>query len=313
MNPANQRQALKEAAQWHARLCGNPCCAVTQAQWQAWCDADILNGWAWIQLEQLQASFHGVSGPLARHALAAGAIEPARRTVLKGLMLALGATGVAWTGCRNAPIWLAGTRTETGERRRITLDDGTRLSLNTRSAVDIQYNTEQRLITLRQGEIFVETAPDPRPMWVRSPHGAMRPLGTRFDVRLFPDHTKLVVVEHAVEVRNAATRQAVKVNEGMSLAFDNGVLPEPSIAELGMTEWNMGRLVFDDWRLDRALAELQRYRPGLLRCSDDIAGLRLSGVYPLDDSDSVLAAIAQALKLKIETRTRYWVTLTSLG
>ncbi|UPU94119.1 hypothetical protein M0766_06960 [Pseudomonas putida] len=75
----------------------------------------------------------------------------------------------------------------------------------------------------------------------------------------------------------------------------------------------MGRLVFDDWRLDRALAELQRYRPGLLRCSDDIAGLRLSGVYPLDDSDSVLAAIAQALKLKVETRTRYWVTFTSLG
>lgn len=313
MNPASQRQALKEAAQWHARLCGNPGCALIQAQWRVWCDADPVNSWAWVQLEQLQASLHGVSGPLARHALASGSVEPARRAVLKGLMLALGATGVAWTGYRNAPIWLADARTETGERRRVTLDDGTRLSLNTRSAVDIQYNTEQRLITLREGEIFVETATDPRPMWVRSPHGAMRPMGTRFNVRLYPDHTALTVVEHAVEVRNAATSHVVKVNAGMSLAFDNGVLPEPSVADLGMTEWNLGRLIFDDWRLDRALAELQRYRPGLLRCSDDIAGLRLSGVYPLDDSDSILASIAQALKLKIETRTRYWVTLTPLG
>jgi len=67
--------------------------------------------------------------------------------------------------------------------------------------------------------------------------------------------------------------------------------------------------VLDGWPLRRALAELQRYRPGVLSCSDDVAGLRLAGVYPLDDTDRALMAIAEALQLRISTWTRYWVRL----
>lgn len=310
MNPSTQRQALREAAQWDAKLRAAPDCPAQRAQWQAWHDHSPVHAWAWTCLGQLHSGLAGVPGPLARHALAAGRLEPARRTVLKGLVLGLGVAGVGWTGYRSSPAWLADARTATGERRSLTLDDGTRLTLNTASAVDIRYSTEQRLIVLLEGEIAVQTAADPRPLRVRTVHGDMRALGTHFNVRLDDQRTELTVIEHAVAVHNAATDHEVRVEAGMALAFDGGPLPVPRPADLGRTEWREGRLVLEDWPLRRALAELQRYRPGVLGCSDDIAGLRLSGVYPLDDTDRVLAAIAEALQLKITTWTRFWVRLT---
>lgn len=310
MNPAEQRQALREAAHWHARFHGAPDCPQNRAQWQAWLDQSPLHAWAWERLDQLQAGLVGVPGPLARHALKAGQIEPARRTVLKGLVLGLGVAGVGWTGYRQSPTWLADARTATGERRTLPLADGTRLMLNTASAVDIRYSAEQRLIVLVEGEIAVHTASDPRPLRVRTSHGDMRALGTHFTVRLQAGRTELTVIEHAVAVYNAATDHEVRVDAGMALAFDSGPLPEPRPADLARTEWREGQLVLDGWPLRRALAELQRYRPGVLSCSDEVAGLRLAGVYPLDDTDRALAAIAEALKLKVNTFTRFWIRLT---
>lgn len=309
MNPADQRQALREAAHWHARFLAAPDCAENRAQWQAWLDQTPLHGWAWGRLEQLQAGLAGVNGPLARHTLAAGQIGTGRRTVLKTVVLGVGLAGVAWTGYRNAPIWLADVRTATGERRSLTLQDGTRLTLNTASVVDIRYSADQRLIVLVEGEIAVHTAADARPLRVRTVHGDMRALGTDFTVRLHADCTELSVIEYAVAVHNAASAHEMRVEAGMVLAFDNGPLPEPRPADLARTAWRDGQLVLDGWPLRRALAELQRYRPGVLSCSDDVAGLRLAGVYPLDDTDRALVAIAEALQLKISTWTRYWVRL----
>lgn len=310
MNPSDQRQALREAAHWHARFHAAPECGQLRAQWQAWRDQSPVHGWAWERLEQLQAGLVGVPGPMARHALAAGQIEPARRTVLKGLVLGVGLAGVAWTGYRSSPTWLADARTATGERRTLTLADGTRLTLNTASAVDIRYSAEQRLIVLVEGEIAVQTASDQRPLRVRTVHGDMRALGTQFTVRLHADRTELTVIEHAVAVHNAASGYEVRVNAGMGLAFDSGPLPEPCPTDLARTAWREGQLVLDGWPLRRALAEIQRYRPGVLSCSDDVAGLRLAGVYPLDDTDRALAAIAEALHLKTSTFTRYWIRLS---
>lgn len=308
MNATEQRLALRDAAHWHARLGAAPGCAQTQQQWQAWHQQSALHQWAWQRLENLQAELQGLPGPLARRAMGAS-VQATRRTLLKGLVLGLGVSSLAWTGYRQSPIWLADQRTATGERRSLTLQDGTRLTLNTASAVDIRFDAGQRLIILRAGEILIETAKDSRPLKVRSAHGEMRALGTRFSVRQFDDHTELDVLEHAVAVRNTPNGEEVRVEAGMQLAFADGPLPAPQPADPSRSAWSQGRLVIDDWRLDRTLAELQRYRPGVITCADDIAGLRLSGTYPLDDTDRALAAIAQALPVRIETRTRYWVSI----
>ncbi len=71
--------------------------------------------------------------------------------------------------------------------------------------------------------------------------------------------------------------------------------------------WTRGMLVAVDWRLDDLLAELSRYRHGFLGCSPDIAGLRLSGTFLLDDTEGVLANLEDSLPVQVRRLTRYWV------
>ncbi len=313
MSPAGQRLALRDAAQWHARLGAAPGCPRTHEQWQAWHQQDALHQWAWQQLQAFHSGLCGVPSGLAQRTLATDLAQPARRTLLKGLLLGLGVSGLAWSGYRQSPLWLADQRTATGERRTLRLEDGTRLVLNTASAVDIRFDSQQRLILLRAGEILLETGKDPRPLKVRSAQGEMRALGTRFSVRQYDDLTELGVLEHAVAVRNRPEGVEVRVEAGMSLRFGDGPLPSPQPLDPNRAEWAQGRLVIDNWRLGEALDELQRYRPGVITCTDDVAGLRVSGAYPLDDTDRALAALAKVLPLRIDRRTRYWVRVRGLA
>lgn len=313
MTAVRQRQALRDAAQWCARLGADPDCQTTRQQWQAWHQHDAVNQWAWQRLEAFHAELSGVPAALAQRTLATAPLVPGRRTVLKGMLLGLGLSGLAWTGYRQTPLWLADVRTATGERRDLLLQDGTRLTLNTATAADIRYEANQRLIILRAGEIMLETGKDPRPLSVRSKHGDMRALGTRFSVRQLDELTQLDVIEQAVAVRNQAQAAPLRVEAGMSLRFGSGPLPTPQTLDPNRAEWVNGSLVIDNWPLKRVLNELQRYRPGFIECADDIAHLRLSGAYPLDDTTRALAAIAQVLPVRIETRTRYWVRVRGLG
>lgn len=311
MSLSDRHLALRAAAQWHAQLGAVPHCQATREQLQDWLQSDPLHPWAWQRVERLQSGLQGVSGGLARHTLGSDASASGRRALLKGMLFGLGTAGVAWSGYQRSPVWLADLRTGIGERRDLVLADGSRLFLNTDSAVDIRYDASQRLILLRAGEILVETASDSRPLSVRTPHGEMRALGTRFDVRLLAHHTRLTVLEHAVAVSNASLAGSVRVTAGMGLDFDDGPLPAPRAVDTGQSAWSQGRLVVDDWRLDRTLAELERYRRGFIRCDEAVAGLRVSGVYPLDDIDRTLRVIAQALKLDLHTRTRFWTRFSA--
>jgi transmembrane sensor len=73
--------------------------------------------------------------------------------------------------------------------------------------------------------------------------------------------------------------------------------------------WTHGLLVANEQRLDQVVAQLARYRQGWLRCAPSVSGLHVSGTFPLDDSDMALRALASSLPVRIEQRTRYWVTV----
>jgi transmembrane sensor len=70
-------------------------------------------------------------------------------------------------------------------------------------------------------------------------------------------------------------------------------------------------LYAEEMRLADMLAEVARYRSGVLRCDPAVAQLRVSGVFQLDDTDRILAVLAQTLPVRVDARTRYWVTVTS--
>lgn len=76
-------------------------------------------------------------------------------------------------------------------------------------------------------------------------------------------------------------------------------------------DWLSGVLRAEKMRLDDFISELDRYRPGLLRCDPAVAGLLISGAFQLRDTDQILHALSQTLPINVHYRTPYWVTITA--
>ena len=296
-------------------------------QWQSWLDADPLHAQAWQRMAQIDGQLRGVPTAVAVQTLASPALSR-RHAVRLAVMLGAGAGGLLALG--HSPLgeqaWLSASAdlsTATGEQQRTVLADGTRLLLNTATAVDLRYSSSERLIVLRAGEIQIESAADPspdpatgqaRPLRVRSSQGWARAICTRFSVRQYADDTLVQVQEGQVELQllpdlrddMGQTLRLAAGEQGRISA--SGLLRQGPAPTAGLA-WTQGMLVADDMRLGDFIAELARYRPGRLHCTPEAAALRVSGSYPLADTDKVLAAPSQTLPVRISSRTRWWVTV----
>ena len=204
----SRREALQAAAHWYARLCSEEAGPADEQALQQWLDSDPIHQWAWQRVDQLQVRLGRVPNHLALNTLerAEQHFSMSRRSVLKGLALMLGTGTLGVAAYRHAPVelWFADHHTATGATKQLTLADGSRLILNTASAVDIRFNANERLVILRAGEVMVTTASgsavNPRPFIVQTPQGRVRAQGTRFAVRMLEAETKVAVFEHSVEV-----------------------------------------------------------------------------------------------------------------
>lgn len=308
---------IQQAATWYARLCSGSATEADRQEWQHWRDAKPGHAAAWERVENMQRRLGTVPRSLAAPALSASARADAkmRRTVLRGMATVVGTGTLVWWGWRQPQrqAMMADLRTGVGEQQEQALADGSLLVLNTRTAVDLQFDATQRLLVLRAGEILVQTAPDPqavsggvaRPFLVDTVHGRMRALGTRFMVRTDAEATSVTVLEKAVEVRAG---MATVVQAGQSLRWTaSGVAGQVQAADPLAAFWRQGSFIADRMPLGRLLEELGRYRPGMLGCDPSIADMRVSGAFPVPDTDHALAVLVTGMPLRLETRTRYWV------
>ncbi|EMH3470785.1 FecR family protein [Klebsiella pneumoniae] len=297
MNPSltdSRRQALRSASHWYAVLSGERVSPQQEARWQQWYEQDQDNQWAWQQVENLRNQLGGVPGDVASRALHDTRLT--RRHVMKGLLLLLGAGG-GWQ------LWQSETgeglradyRTAKGAVSRQQLEDGSLLTLNTQSAADVRFDAQQR------------------PFRVLTRQGQLTALGTEFTVRQQDNFTQLDVQQHAVEVLLAsAPAQKRIVNAGESLQFSASEFGAVKPLDDESTSWTKGILSFSDKTLGEVIATLSRYRNGVLRCDPAVAGLRLSGTFPLKNTDAILNVIAQTLPVKIQSITRYWINISPL-
>lgn len=303
---------LRAAANWHLDLLAAPECAQTGEAHRRWLAADATHRQAWNRLERLQGRMAALPAEVAPAALRG--VGQRRRESLKLLGLLLLGGGMAGLGWQSDAVrsLRADRRTGVGERRLVRLDDGSRVRLNSDSALDIAYGARLRELHLRRGEIFVQTAVDPRPFVVHTEQGSIRALGTRFLVRQDGERTQVRVLQYAVEVRplQAPTRP-LRLEAARQLWFDANACAAPEPLEAHSDAWLRGMLVVSDWPLPRFIDELARYRPGLLSCDPALAGLRISGAFQLADSDAVLDNLSNTLPLRVRRLTRYWVRVES--
>ncbi|MCC7645582.1 MULTISPECIES: FecR domain-containing protein [unclassified Janthinobacterium] len=307
-----------QAAEWLATLMSGETTPTEKTAWQQWRQAHPDHERAWKHIESVSGGLRELDGPASRQALARRPASPiSRRGSLRLLawVSAIGLTG--WFGARSeyapgmARAALADLSTGVGERRELTLADGSRLHLNSGSAVNIRYTGTQRLLQLVRGEVFIATARETgmpyRPFLVETAHGHAQALGTRYSVRQADGSTLVAVEEGAVRLmpRHGNASPVLRAGQGGGMTAQNA-LPAHAVSP-DIWAWRQGLLLADAMPLRDFLHELSRYRHGLLGCDDAVAGLRISGVFPLADLDAVLLSLPDSLPVDVRLRTRYWV------
>lgn len=308
-------QVARQAVQWWMELHAGQAAAQRQAAWRQWRAASPEHEAAWQRIEAMSGQMAGIPLPLARAALTAPDAARRRRAMQALVVLVVSGGGAAaLLRSQSWQAWTADEVADVGRQRRLGLPDGGSVVLNTGSALNIRYGAGQRALQLVHGEILVQTAADTlqRPFVVQTALGTVRALGTRFTVRLLGDAAEIGVLQGAVELRPAAAPAAAPEALQRLRAGEQGRLTKRqaersgTLAE-GSDAWAEGMLVVSRMRLEDFLAELARYRRGRLGCDRAVAELRVSGAYPLADTDRILAALTSSLPVRIHSFSRYWV------
>lgn len=303
-------QVLEQAADWLMQLHAGDASVQQRRDCERWRLSSPEHARAWGRAEKLLGKLGGLPPELAMPALDRSR-SPARRAAMLKLAALLATVPGAWLLLDHSN-WRGDYHTATGERREIVLADGSRIKLNTGTTLDVRFDAQQRLLLLRGGEIFVETSPDAqgRPFIVQSAQGRMQALGTVFSVRQDEGRTQLAVRESRVRVTPLAGDAARIVDAGQQVVFTQSAIGQPQMLDAAALAWRRGMLLADDVRLADFAQELARYRPGVIHCDPQVAHVRISGAFPIADTDAALVMLVSTYPVLARTRLGgYWVTL----
>ncbi len=310
----------RAAVDWILRLESGHACPSERQVFKAWLAENPEHMAAWQRvagllknpLADVQSVDRRSPGQLqaARKALLE-TTSPSRKKTLQGsvLLLLLG-LGVAGVVDRVTPLagYMADQHTGTGERKTIELADGSRLTLNARSAIDIEFSAGQRRVRLREGELQVDVAADAkRPFVVATAQGQVKALGTRFMVRQGTDESLASVQQHSVQLDTLGGVQR-RIETGQAVSFTTHQIDPQTLTSRSQADWLEGRVELHDEPLSALVDALRPYQTGMLRISPEAARVRVFGVFPLDNTAHTLSALAQTLPIKV-TRYGPWLTV----
>ncbi|AMN82456.1 MULTISPECIES: FecR domain-containing protein [Pseudomonas] len=310
-------ELIDSATRWYVLLRSGQASTGDWQRYEQWRAADPRHDALCRQLETRLGVFQvpqaqGVSGKVLQQALEA---PSSRRHVLQ---VALAGAGVAVGAALLAkPLGLplteltADIRTGTGERRTVALDDGSELLLNAQSAADIQFDPQRRLIRLREGELLAKVASDRiRPFLIQTDQARLRAYGNRFLVRERQGQGQVVALNGALEI-DGQHGERLQLAAGHEVHYDRAGFGPVQASSSGATAWVDGFLQVRDRPLAEVIDALRPYHNGVLRLDPAVAGLRVSGLYRLDNPQQILDTLARTLPIHITRRSGFWVTVNA--
>jgi transmembrane sensor len=235
-----------------------------------------------------------------------------RRWLQAAAVVAIAAPAAYLAG--QSDLW-ADHRTPAGERRTLTLADGSVVELAGGSALSASFSKEARRLTLAAGEAFFTVAPDAaRPFIVKAGQGRIRALGTAFDVKLSGETVTVTVMEHRVEVSTGPDSR-VELEQGQQVRYVARELQVPHAADLRVADaWRRGRLVFQDAPLGEVIADLERSRGGRIVLTDSrLRALPVTAVFDARQADAALTTIASILPITLHRLTDWLIVLSPKG
>lgn len=309
-SPETLRERLEqEASAWQARLTAEDLSAAQRAEFEAWRTQSPQHAQAYRKIARL---WQVLDAPLLadRQRRQAATRRAVRRHALgwtSAASLALAVGFLVYPDYLRHP--LADHRTHIGEQTSLTLDDGSRLYLNTDTALDVRYSAGERHIVLWHGEAEFEVAHDTlRPFRVQTGTTLTEALGTRFVVRYDGDAGAVTLLQG--KVRTTSRRAATELRPGQRLAFDSAGLGLPQTVDVSTADaWRRGRLVMNFAPLGEVVAELNRYRRGRVQIMDaQLARHQINATIDLAHIDTWLDALSQTLPVQVR-RAGPWVVL----
>ena len=232
--------------------------------------------------------------------------------------------------------------TDIGQQANYQLSDGTHITLNTNSALKVDYSQDRRRIYLLRGEAHFDVAKNPqRPFMVYAGEGMVWAVGTAFNVRylnagnlegnhagtlvdtLIGTSIDVTVTEGTVKIfadiepdkntnlninnaQNSPTDHEQLVHAGKSVQYSkviDATQTTPAQVLEQKLAWQHGALIFKGETLEQAINEIARYTDKQLIITDpSIKNIRVGGHYKTDNINSLLASLSQTLEIKLEQR-----------
>lgn len=208
--------------------------------------------------------------------------------------------------------WSADYVTVAGERQSITLADGTRVELNTDTALKVSLAAGDRRVNVIRGEAFFDIASDSRPFVVSTRYGEARDIGTAFSVSKGDGLSTVTVENGIVDVKATLGPPAiVRLTAGQMASYGMNGVSDPRKADLDHDlAWRQGQIVFRQEKLSDVVAKLNRYRSGrIVILNPWIADEPVSGTFNVDQPDAPIAALEDVLGVKATYLTSYLVAL----
>ena len=326
--------AAQEAIIWLARedLDHSP----QREQFAAWLEESQAHRDAWIQAHRMWSVFDDADdsdliAALARAARKEGP-EPAARPLRPWLIAASIAIAVisatlfagAWRGwfdCPASPVQVAADAapslsaagpadyiTGEGQKSVVDLPDGTRVTLDADSAVDVAFADGRRDVSRVNGHAFVDVAPDRAPPFaVQAAGRVVTALGTQFDVRLTPGALRVVLAEGSVSVSSDpgdAAAPPIRLVPGQAFSAQAGAAGKVSRADLDEAlAWKQGVVEFRDQPLSEAIGLLNRYTRAQIVIKDPkVAALRITGVFRTGDIRRFGRSVSEVLPVRMIAR-----------
>ncbi len=201
-------------------------------------------------------------------------------------------------------FWIVGSRpagdieVPNGQVYARVLSDGSEISVQPGSVLDIEITPDRRQLTLRSGAIHIDAAEEPnRPLQVSTPDAQVTVVGTRFGVAIEQNSTLIGVQSGLVDVQvkggqreRLTPGQAARANpSGLSL------LPLPATAY----SWKDGQIVLEGEILAEALDTIARYSARRTLVLRSLPEESVNAVVAIDSADEAIDALARDYELSV--------------
>lgn len=314
----------EQAIAWYMRQQDDLLSPSEQAQFENWLNQNAEHRHTYARIQALWQKFDEVEPDVIKPILGNApdflSMKKPRKKALKKAATALSILFVGFMVYQQQKpeqLWVANYQTNIGEQRTITLPDNSTLILNTQTVVELDFTNKQRHIVLKQGELFIQVAKDQnRPLIVSTQNATARALGTQFMVQTSAEksqsqpQTKVAVTESQVEACTSRQWYQLKPSQCVTLSAGDAtnisqqtIAPKQQADVAQITGWVTGKLAFDDQPLSAVIAELQRYSQLELQISATapaINNMRVSGVFPAQDTARSLELLASRLPIEIK-------------